>query len=142
MPSLEAAASTEELPDQQPASKEEPSGRFDGSEASLASGFGNQPLSLKLVLAEGCRTSSFDAWTGSFQKRSFAAFPLQLCSLMPEQLGRRGFADSLASFSPACLMVSFGEAASKRSFQLAASNLAAYRLQLSMCRGSLVEQLS
>ena len=53
LPSLEAAASEEELPDQQPASKEEPSGRFDGSEASLASGFGNQPLSLKLVLAEG-----------------------------------------------------------------------------------------
>ena len=52
-PSLEAAAWQEELPGQQPASKEEPSGRFDGSEASLASGFGNQPLSLKLILAEG-----------------------------------------------------------------------------------------
>ena len=51
-PSLEAAAWTEELPAQQPAS-DEPSGRFDGSEASLASGFGNQPLSLKLILAEG-----------------------------------------------------------------------------------------
>ena len=52
-PSLEAAAWQEELPAQQPASKEEASGRFDGSEASLASGFGNQPLSLKLILAEG-----------------------------------------------------------------------------------------
>ena len=32
---------------------EEPAGRFDGSELSLASGFGNLPLDLKLVLAEG-----------------------------------------------------------------------------------------
>ena len=52
--SLEEAAWPEELPQQQPAS-EELSGRFDGSEASLASGFGNQPLSLKLILAEGLR---------------------------------------------------------------------------------------
>ena len=32
---------------------EEPAGRFDGSELSLASGFGNLPLDLKLQLAEG-----------------------------------------------------------------------------------------
>ena len=50
---------------------------------------------------------------------------------------KESFANSLASFSFACLMVSFGEAASKRSFQPSASNLAAYRLQLSMCSGQL-----
>ena len=53
-PSLEQAAwQQEELPQQQ--SSEELAGRFDGSEASLASGFGNQPLSLKLILAEGLK---------------------------------------------------------------------------------------
>ena len=50
----ETAWPQEELQQQQPAS-DELSGRFDGSEASLASGFGNQPLSLKLILAEGLR---------------------------------------------------------------------------------------
>ena len=51
--SLEAAAwPNEELPVQQPAS-DEPSGRFDGSEASLASGFGNQPFELEAYLGRG-----------------------------------------------------------------------------------------
>ena len=35
------------------------------------------------------------------------------------------------------MIVNLGEAASKRSFQPSASNLAAYRLQLSMCSGQL-----
>ena len=52
--SLEQAAWQHEELQQQQAS-EQPSGRFDGSELSLASGFGNQPLSLKLVLAEGLK---------------------------------------------------------------------------------------
>ena len=60
--SLEQAAWPQEELQQQTAS-DQPSGHFDGSELSLASGFGNQPLSLKLVLAEGLKNF----------KRSFAA---------------------------------------------------------------------
>ena len=54
-----AAGSLEEAwPEEQPSQEawEEPAGRFDGSELSLASGFGNQPLDLKMKLAEGLGT--------------------------------------------------------------------------------------
>ena len=48
--SLEEAWPEEQLPK---AAWEEPAGRFDGSELSLASGFGNLPLDLKMQLAKG-----------------------------------------------------------------------------------------
>ena len=48
--SLEEAWPAEQLSQE---AWEEPTGRFDGSELSLASGFGNLPLDLKMKLAEG-----------------------------------------------------------------------------------------
>ena len=51
-----AAGNLEEAwPSEQPSQEawEEPAGRFDGTELSLASGFGNMPLDLKMKLAAG-----------------------------------------------------------------------------------------
>ena len=57
-------------------------------------------------------------------RRSLAAFQGQLCSLKPKQLTRESFADSLASFSQACLIVSFDLAACRCSFAMQLGNAA------------------
>ena len=75
----EAAGSLEEAwpaDDLQQEAWEEPTGRFDGSELALASGFGNMPLDLKMKLAEGLgnfRPSSFQKEALQLSPCSFAA---------------------------------------------------------------------
>ena len=98
--SLEEAWPEEQLPK---ATWEEPAGRFDGSELSLASGFGNLPLDLKL---SACRrlgqlptpVASQEAWKKELQQK--------LCSFRQAALQRSAktslddsFAGSKATFS-------------------------------------------
>ena len=90
---------------------EEPAGRFDGSELSLASGFGNLPLNLKFQLAEGLGNFR-PQWLRKKLGRRASEEVLQSASSFAAKR-RSSLSDSFESSKPALacsFIVNFGPA--------------------------------